>query len=68
MKQTHLTLLAGTAMALVAGAAFAQEAAPPLLRAGIVGLDTSHVPAFTKLFNDPNADGDLAGVDGSAVR
>jgi predicted dehydrogenase len=32
------------------------------LRAGIVGLDTSHVPAFTKLFNDPKADGDLVGI------
>jgi predicted dehydrogenase len=34
---------------------------PKLLRLGIVGLDTSHVPAFTKLFNNPKADGDLAG-------
>ncbi len=34
---------------------------PMLLRLGIVGLDTSHVPAFTKLFNNPNAEGDLAG-------
>jgi hypothetical protein len=32
------------------------------LRAGIIGLDTSHVVAFTKLLNDPKADGDLAGV------
>ena len=32
------------------------------LRAGIIGLDTSHVPAFTKLFNGPKADGDLAGI------
>ena len=41
--------------------AFAQEALKQL-RAGIVGLDTSHVPAFTKLFNDPKADGDLTGI------
>ena len=32
------------------------------LKAGIIGLDTSHVPAFTKLFNNPKADGDLAGI------
>ena len=33
------------------------------LRVGIVGLDTSHVPAFTKIFNDPSAEGDLAGAE-----
>ncbi|MEK6239537.1 MAG: Gfo/Idh/MocA family oxidoreductase [Planctomycetales bacterium] len=32
------------------------------LKAGIIGLDTSHVIAFTKLFNDPKAEGDLADV------
>ncbi|CAN5401188.1 hypothetical protein BH11PLA2_BH11PLA2_40810 [soil metagenome] len=31
------------------------------IRIGIIGLDTSHVPAFTALFNDPKAEGDLAG-------
>jgi predicted dehydrogenase len=31
------------------------------LRIGLVGMDTSHVPAFTKLFHDPAASGDLAG-------
>ena len=36
---------------------FSQETPKPL-RAGIVGLDTSHVPAFTKLFNI-KSDGDL---------
>ena len=39
----------------------AQEPLKPL-RAGIIGLDTSHVPAFTRLFNNPKADGDLAGI------
>jgi len=38
-----------------------QESAKPL-RAGIIGLDTSHVEAFTKLLNNPNAKGPLAGV------
>jgi Oxidoreductase family, NAD-binding Rossmann fold len=32
-----------------------------LIRIGLIGMDTSHVPAFTKLFNDPEATGDLAG-------
>lgn len=31
------------------------------LRIGLIGMDTSHVPAFTKLFHDPAASGDLAG-------
>ena len=32
------------------------------LRAGIIGLDTSHVMAFTNLFNDPKAEGPLGSV------
>ena len=36
------------------------QAAP--LRAGIIGLDTSHVPAFTKLFNGAKAGSGLAGI------
>lgn len=32
------------------------------IRVGIIGLDTSHVVAFTSVLNDPNAEGDLAGV------
>lgn len=39
-----------------------QTAAPASLRAGIIGLDTSHAIAFTKVFNDPKASGDLAGI------
>src|SRR5205807_1877447 len=38
------------------------QEAPRPLRAGIIGLDTSHVAAFTKVLNDPNAKGDLAGI------
>lgn len=34
-----------------------------VLRAGIIGLDTSHVVAFTKAFNDSEAEGDLADVE-----
>jgi hypothetical protein len=28
----------------------------------MIGLDTSHVPAFAKLFNDPKATSELAGI------
>src|SRR5215216_3375767 len=35
--------------------------AADVIRVGIIGCDTSHVPAFTKLFNDPKAAGDMAG-------
>jgi len=38
----------------------AEEAASPPIRVGIIGLDTSHVIAFTRLINSPNAEGDLA--------
>ncbi len=58
MKHLPIHVLAFLSLA---GAAFTQET-PKLLRAGIIGLDTSHVPAFTKLFNNPKADGDLAGI------
>ncbi len=33
----------------------------PEVRVGIIGLDTSHVIAFTKVLNNPEAKGDLAG-------
>ncbi len=59
MKQV-LTLAAALFLSL-AGSAFSQDTLKPLC-AGIIGLDTSHVPAFTKLFNNPKADGDLAGI------
>ena len=38
------------------------EPVAKLIRAGIIGLDTSHVIAFTQCINDPKAAGDLAGV------
>lgn len=34
-----------------------------VLRAGIIGCDTSHVPAFTRLINDPDASGARAQVE-----
>jgi hypothetical protein len=38
-----------------------RAADPAPIRAGMIGLDTSHVPAFAKIFNSPKAIGDLAG-------
>src|SRR5688572_26656352 len=32
------------------------------LRAGMIGLDTSHVPAFAKIFNNAKATSDFAGI------
>jgi len=46
---------------LLSGTTIAQDDLKPL-RAGIVGLDTSHVPAFTKLFNKGETEGELAGI------
>lgn len=37
------------------------EATKKTIRIGIIGLDTSHVPAFTKVLNDPEAADDVAG-------
>lgn len=37
-------------------------AAEPEIRVGIIGLDTSHVVAFTSLLNRKDNEGDLAGV------
>lgn len=39
----------------------ADEPASKPLRAGIIGLDTSHAIAFTKILNDPKAPPELAG-------
>jgi len=38
------------------------HAGEKILRAGIIGLDTSHVTAFTSVLNNPKNTGDLAGV------
>lgn len=45
---------------LLAGSVLAQDQ-EKLIRVGIIGLDTSHAPAFTKILNDPNAKPDVAG-------
>jgi len=40
----------------------AQEQPAHIIRAGMIGLDTSHVPAFVGILNKPNASGDVAGI------
>lgn len=56
----RLFSLALVGLLSIVPAAGADEPKP--LRAGIIGLDTSHVPAFTKIFNSPDATGDVAGI------
>jgi len=52
-----------TLATLVLSASVSAGAAEPVpLRVGMIGLDTSHVPAFAKIFNSPKATGDLAGI------
>ena len=55
---TCLTILGLSGLTVV----HAQEQAKMTLRAGMIGLDTSHVPAFAKIFNNPSATGDVAGI------
>lgn len=57
----HITHLTTFSAWLLASLAIAQDQ-HAAIRAGMIGLDTSHVPAFADLFNDPNATGDLAGI------
>ncbi len=59
--KTAIVLLIFAALLFSVPVADAQEKTGGPIRVGIIGLDTSHVPAFTGLFNDPNATGDLAG-------
>ena len=54
-------LCAAIILAAVLHTARAAEPAGPI-RAGIIGLDTSHVVEFTKVLNDPKAAGGLAEV------
>ncbi len=56
-------LRSGVALAISLVAGDLAVAAEGVLRAGIVGCDTSHVVAFTELINDPAATGALAKVE-----
>ena len=56
-------ILAGC-FAILSMAAFSVSAEEPkrVLKAGIIGCDTSHVIHFTRILNNPEAKGELAGV------
>ncbi|MFO0808331.1 MAG: Gfo/Idh/MocA family oxidoreductase [Gemmataceae bacterium] len=57
-RLTHFALVAAVALA---SSAVAQDA-PPQLKAGIIGLDTSHVLAFAKVFHDPKSEAGKLGI------
>ena len=60
-NSASLTFFMGATMMMLA-AASSQADDPAPLRAGMIGLDTSHAPAFAQLLNGPDAKDDLAGV------
>ncbi len=62
MNPRLLVLLAVLGLTSEFPAVQAQEPRATTIRAGIIGLDTSHVPAFTKLFNSTNAGSELDGI------
>jgi predicted dehydrogenase len=51
-----------SAAVLLAGLSLAPADEPKPLKVGIIGLDTSHVTAFTGVLNNPKARPELAGV------
>ncbi len=57
-----VALPAAALLIMIPSIAVSQNTTSPPLRAGMIGLDTSHVPAFAKLFNSPKATGELAGI------
>jgi predicted dehydrogenase len=50
------------ALVFLLASTFSLLASAQPIRIGIIGCDTSHVPAFTKAFNDSKAAGELAGL------
>jgi Oxidoreductase family, NAD-binding Rossmann fold len=55
-------IIAGLSLTVPCATSNASEPAATPLRAGIIGLDTSHVTAFTQLLNDPHPREELAGI------
>jgi predicted dehydrogenase len=61
-RSFFVSLLLLSLVALLTPPHVAGEDAPKSLRVGIIGLDTSHVVAFTKILNSPEPKGGLAGL------
>jgi hypothetical protein len=59
MRKVTWAVCLGLALVNAAGHAQGED---KVLRAGVIGLDTSHAPAFARLLNGPEATGELAGV------
>ena len=60
MRHTRQALIA---LLIAASADGVLGADPPTqIRVGMIGLDTSHVPAFAKAINSPTAEGDLRAI------
>jgi hypothetical protein len=57
-RATRIVLLGAAAACFLANVGLAAET----LRIGIIGCDTSHVPAFTKMFNQESPPAELAGM------
>lgn len=62
MLLRSLSRLLAALLCTAIGASAMAEDAPPKIRVGIIGLDTSHVMAFTGVLNAPNSEGELQGV------
>ncbi|MEX2142229.1 MAG: Gfo/Idh/MocA family oxidoreductase [Pirellulales bacterium] len=61
MNTRHIALFTLLTLAFGFQVAHAQDQPAAIIRAGMIGLDTSHVPAFARLFNNAK-EGDLAGI------
>jgi len=61
LKFVALSLSAAGLLLACGSLGSAQDAPTKTFRCGIIGLDTSHAPAFVKILNDPKAAPDVAG-------
>lgn len=62
MNARLLALLTILSLASGSQSVGAQDQPVRPIRAGMIGLDTSHVPAFARIFNSSKAVGEVAGI------